>query len=44
LLERLKDDALFFRGNADSGVSDLECDHRCRVTKDNMAFAPAAIG
>jgi len=41
LLERFEDDALFFRGNADSGVADRELDHRLRLTEHRMIAAPA---
>lgn len=42
LLERLEDDALFFRRNTDAGIDDLKGDHRRRVPKRRVIRRPAA--
>ena len=42
LLERLEDDLLLLRRDADAGVRDLERHHRRRVAQHRMIGAPAA--
>ena len=44
LLERLEDDSLFFDGNADAGVGNLEGHHRGGLAENRMVLAPAALG
>ncbi len=41
LLESLEDNALFFEGDADSGIRNLECDDRGCPAKDRVLIAPA---
>ena len=42
LLERLEDDLLLLRRNADAGIGDLERDDGRRLTEDRVIRAPAA--
>src|SRR5262249_61661663 len=41
LLEGFKNDALFFKRNANTRVGDLEGHHRCHPFEDWMVVAPA---
>src|SRR5258708_17698525 len=43
LLEGLEDDALFFEGNADTGIRNLERNNRSRLAENRMILAPAAL-
>ena len=43
LHERFENDLLFFRGNADAGIGDLERHHRRGLLEHRMLRAPAAL-
>ena len=44
LLERLEDNALLLRRNADTGIGYLESHNRRGAVEDGMVFAPSSCG